>query len=163
MLFVYDPTKSCSVKELLLVVESSYQVFDYARKKKFSEHVFSLMCHSASYVLHAIAQVDEAASKDSDNMRWWDSRNKTLQKMKKALHEWIVCEDVIGGSVFGGSVPLYSFRRKYRGKEELQVYNLSNEYLFNIYVKPGNKNQMLGTHLGFEINSVNNRFFMEAH
>ena len=32
-----------------------------------------------------------------------------------------------------------------------------------IYVKPGNKNQMLGTHIGFEINTVNNMFFVDTH
>ena len=84
------------------------------------------MCHSASYILHAIAQVDIATAKDSDDVQHaqWDSRrSKTFQDMKKALHEWIVREDVIGGSIFGGSIPQYSLRRKYKGKEELQVHN----------------------------------------
>ena len=85
------------------------------------------MCHSASYVLHAIAQVDIATTEDSGDVQHaqWDSghRSKTFQAMKKALNEWIVRADVIGGPVFGGSVQQYNFRRNYKGKEELRVYN----------------------------------------
>ena len=34
-----------------------------------------------------------------------------------------------------------------------------------IHVKPGNKNQMLGTYtyIGFELNLVNNMFFIDTH
>ena len=104
-------------------MESSHQVFDLARKAKISEYTFSLMCNSASYVLHVIARVDEVSSKNVDEVQQWNScGGETFQKMKKALHEWIVREDVIGGSIFGGSMPQYS-RRKYKGKEELQVHN----------------------------------------
>jgi hypothetical protein len=118
----------CSIiKEFSLVVESSRQVFDFARKAKDSECFFSLMCHSASYVLHAIAHVDEATSKDSEKVQHaqWDTRrSKTFQEMKKGLHEWIVRDDVIGAYVFGGSMQYYNFRKKYKGKEELQVYTI---------------------------------------
>ena len=107
-----------------MVVESSHQVFDFARKAKNSEYIFSLMCDSASYILHAIARVDEVSSKNVDEVQQWNScGGETFQKMKKALHEWIVREDVIGGSMFGGSMPQHSLRRKYKGKEELQVHN----------------------------------------
>jgi hypothetical protein len=116
-------------------VESSHQVFDFARKAKDSECIFSLMCHSASYVLHAIAHVDEATIKDSEKVQhaqWNSRRSKIFQEMKKALYEWIVRDDVIGGSMFGGIVPQYNFRRKYKGKEELQVYNsLFHNYYFS--------------------------------
>jgi hypothetical protein len=102
-----------------VVVESSYQVFDIARTKNVSEHTFLLMCHSASCILHAIAQVDEATSKSSNVVQQWNDRSKTFQKMKRALKEWIIREDVIGSCIFGGS------RRKYyRGKEELEVCNV---------------------------------------
>ena len=104
-------------------MESSYQALDIARKKQFSEHILSLICHSASYVLHAIAHVDEATAKDTDDVQQWDDRSKTFQKMNKAFHDWIVREDVIGGSIFGGTLP-NSTRRKYRGEEELQVCNV---------------------------------------
>ena len=105
------------------MVKSSYQVLDIARKENFSEHILPLVCESASYVLHAIAQVDKATSQDADKVPQWDSRSETFQKMKTAFHEWIAREGVIGGSLFGGTVP-HSTRRKYRGKEELQVCNI---------------------------------------
>ena len=106
-------------------MESSHQIFDFARKAKNSEYIFSLMCDSASYILHAIARVDEVSSKDVDEVQQWNScRDETFQKMKKALHEWIIREDVIGGYIFGGSVPQYGLRRKSKGKEELQVYTI---------------------------------------
>ena len=104
-------------------MELSCQVFNFARKAKNSEYIFSLLCNSASYVLHAIARVDEATSKDVDEVQQWESGSKTFQKMKTALHEWIAREDVIGGSLFGGTIP-HSTTRKYRGKEELQVCNI---------------------------------------
>jgi hypothetical protein len=100
-----------------VVVESSYRVFDIARKKSLP---FLLMCHSASYVLHAIAQVDEATSKSSDDVQQWDhSRSEIFQKMKTALSKWIIREDVIGGYKFGGSIQ--HKWKGYRGKEELEV------------------------------------------
>ena len=104
-------------------MESSHQVFDFARKQKNSEYIFSLLCNSASYVLHAVARVDEATFKDVADVQQWDSRSKTFQKMKAALSEWIAREDVVGGSLFGGTIP-QSTRRKYKGKEELQVCNI---------------------------------------
>ena len=109
----------CSVKELLVVVESSYQVFDIARKKNLS---FLLMCHSASCILHAIAQVDGEISRSSDVQQWDNSKSKTFQKMRTALSKWIIREDVIGGYMFGGSIQ--QRRKYYRGKEELEVCNV---------------------------------------
>jgi hypothetical protein len=132
---LFSDNPRCSVKELELVVESSYHVFDRARNAKISELIFSLMCHSASFVLHAIAQVDEATTKDSENIQhaqWNNHRSKTFQEMEKALHDWIVRVDVIGGSVIGGSMQQYSLRRKYKGKEELQVYYSATLHLYSL-------------------------------
>ena len=110
-----------SVKELMVVLNSAYQMFDFARKMEPPEHAFSLLCHAASYLLYAIAQIDEAATNDDSS--WKDTRGEIIRRLKEALREWIVRGDVIGGSVFGRAVLQYntSIKGQYKGKEELQV------------------------------------------
>ena len=76
-------------------------------------------------MLCAIAQVDEATSKDIDDVQQWSGRSNMFQKMKNVLHEWIIREDVIGGYIFGGGTNRKKFNR---GKEELEVYNVLISY-----------------------------------
>ena len=107
------------------MVKSSYQIFEFAWKKEpTSELTLSLMCQSASYILHAIAHLDEVTTKDIDSVWQWDDRSKVFGQMKEALRKWIARTDVIGGSMFGGSVPQYgrSTARKYKGDKELKVH-----------------------------------------
>ena len=115
----------CSVKELSLMVSLSCQVFMFARKKEpVSDHSFSLMCQSASYVLYVVAKLDELTTNNIDSVWQQNDRSKVFNQMKEAIHEWIVRKDVIGGSMFGGSVPQYGNKassRKNRGKRELEV------------------------------------------
>ena len=125
------------------MVKSSYQVLDIARKKKISEHILSLICESASYVLHAIAQVDKAASKDDDKVyTQWNSRSEIFQKMRSAFHDWITHEDIMGGSLFGGTIP-HSTRRKYRGKEELKVCSVLSHAQWLIFEQTCNLKWLL--------------------
>ena len=115
----------CSVKELSLMVSLSCQVFIFARKKEpVSDHSFFLMCQSASYVLYVVAKLDELTTNNIDSEWQWDDRRKVFDQIKEAIHKWIVRKDVVGGSMFGGSVPQYGNKassRKNRGKRELEV------------------------------------------
>lgn len=108
------------------MVNSSCQIFDFAWKKEpTSESAFSLMCQSASYILHIVAKLDELTAKDLDSEWQWEDRTRVLKQMKEALAKWFARKDVIGGSIFGGDVSEYYYKtttRKNRGKRELQVH-----------------------------------------
>ena len=120
---------SCSyrVKELSLMLKSSYQVFDFAWKKNpTSDGAFLLMCQTASYILHIVAKLDECTAKDLDSEWQWEDRSKVFGQIKEALSRWIARTDVIGGSMFGGDVSEYYYTtstKKNRGKRELQVHH----------------------------------------
>ena len=108
-----------------MIKKASYQIFEFAWKKEpTSDNILDLMCHSASYVLHVVAALDEVTEKTVDSPWQWEDRSKLFGQMKKSLHEWIARKDVIGGSMFGGSIPRYDRPgvRKNRGKRELKVY-----------------------------------------
>ena len=113
-----------STRELLVMEKASYQIFEFARKREScSDHTLTLMCQSASYVLHVVARLDEITNIDS--VWQWEDRSKVFGQLKESLREWIARSDVIGGSMFGGSVLQYGSKqtaRKNRGKRELQVH-----------------------------------------
>ena len=104
------------------MITPSYQVFDFARLNKPTDYVLSMLSVSASYVLHVIARLDAVTT----NTTQWpqDEKSKVFANMKEALRQWIVRKDVIGGSMFGGSIPQRGSRSiawKDKGKKELQV------------------------------------------
>lgn len=102
---------------------ASYDIFEFATKREpCSDHSLTLMCQSASYILHVVARLDEVTNIDS---AWqWEDKKKVLDQLKKSLSEWITRNDVVGGSMFGGSVPQYGKHTvtKNRSKRELQVH-----------------------------------------
>lgn len=106
------------------MVKSSYQLFEFAVTLKFTSSLLSLIAESASYVLHVIARLDTVTKKNINSEWQWEERNDIFTKMNKALHSWIVKREVIGGSMFGGSVPQYgavSSNWQQKGKQELKV------------------------------------------
>ena len=119
------------------MVNSSYQVFNFARKKEpTSDGAFLLMCQSASYILHVVAKLDECTAKDIDSEWQWEDRSKVFGQMKEALSNWIARKDVIGGSMFGGDVSEYYYTtavKKNRGKRELQVHQFLLSILYVLH------------------------------
>ena len=114
-----------SIRELSLIEKASCQIFEFARTREpFSDSTLDFMCQAASYVLHVVAKFDEVTAKDIESAWQLEDRNKIFNQMKVSLHEWIIRQDVIGGSSFGGNIPKYGGRtlRGNRGKRELQVY-----------------------------------------
>ena len=109
----------------MCVKESSVQLFKYFTMiRSSSDDVVSLIGESVSNVLQVITQLDTHSSKDCE---WHCSkRGKVLGCTKKAIHDWIVDKNVIGGSVFGSTVPMGKFGDpssswKQKGKKELMV------------------------------------------
>lgn len=80
------------------------------------------MCQSASYVLYVVAKFDGITT----NYAWQlKDRDELFYQMKVSLSEWIVRQDVVGGSSFGGNIPRSELKMltkfNNRGERELVV------------------------------------------
>lgn len=123
-----------SFMELSSVFGSSYQLFRYFLNYVPSNLVLPMLITTASYVLFTISRLDAICP--SDNKRQWEEhRINTFRVIKEDLRSWIVNKHVVGGSLFGGSVP--SKKSSWKGKRELEVQSLhacmcmSNDLLDN--------------------------------
>ena len=108
---------------LLSVSKSSVLIFEnFTRMKSSSEHIVTLLSNSIGLILHTIARLDAVTDEESG---WqWEDRGNILDSIEKALRSWIADKKVIGGSMFGGSVPSYGnplAAWKSKGKIELQA------------------------------------------
>lgn len=91
-------------EELLIVANTSYELFNkFAKLKKSSQHIVSLLRNTITLFLHTVEKLDGATASESD---WQQkARAKVFDNVKKALRSWIIDKDVIGGEdVFGGTV-----------------------------------------------------------
>ena len=70
----------------------------------------------------ALCALEKACSLCEDKHERID-RDKVIQNISKLLKHWITDSRVIGGSIFGGTVPLYytHTRTNWKGKAELKV------------------------------------------
>jgi hypothetical protein len=113
-----------SVSELSVIKQASHQIFEFSSKREpFSNSTIDLMCQSASYVLHIVAKFDEVTIQDINCAWQLEDRCKLFDQMKVCLSKWIVRQDVIGGSSFGGNIPRYEYETVTRnhGERELVV------------------------------------------
>ena len=106
---------------LSAVVKSSYQLCQKLAEKLKSceeDHV-KLLGTAFSCVLCAI----ESAQSIYKDEHGKDERAKVLNGLTLTLKGWIALREVIGGSVFGSSVPSYLTRShlNWKGKQELKV------------------------------------------
>lgn len=112
-----------SSTEVFSAMKSIQKIFDFAVKFALSDAALSLLIESASCILHAIAQLDKVSNSDSE---WqWEERSQVFTSISKTLQSWIVKGSVIGGTMFGGSIPSYGKETpwwKDKGKRELQVH-----------------------------------------
>lgn len=85
-----------------------------------TKHV-KLLGSAISCVLCAIQNAHALYESDGGK----SDRRQALDKLQSILKIWITHEKVIGGSVFGHSVPTYRLRSQssnWKGKQELMVY-----------------------------------------
>ena len=79
-----------------------------------SQHYVEVLKASISLILFAVAQLKICEEKD-------EISKEAFARLKGILWEWIVDRKVIGGSVFGGSLPSHYFSGGWKAKEELEV------------------------------------------
>ena len=122
-----------------MIKQASHQIFEYSRKREpISDSTIALLCQSASYVLHVVAKFDAVTSKDTTSTWQLEDRSELFDQLKISLCEWIVREDVVGGSSFGGNIPRYDCKTATtnQGERELVVrwafLKGSNNTLFTI-------------------------------
>lgn len=84
--------------------------------KSCSQHYVAVLKASLSLILFAVAQLKICPSEEKDEII-----KEAFARLKGILWEWIVDRKVIGGSVFGGSLPSYYFSGGWKAKEELEV------------------------------------------
>ena len=84
--------------------------------KSCTPHYVEVLKTSISLILFAVAQLSRCSSDEKDEII-----KEAFAHLKGTLREWIVDRKVIGGSVFGGSLPTYYFSGKWKAKEELEV------------------------------------------
>ena len=79
---------------------------------------------SISLILFAVAQLKICPSDEKDEII-----KEAFARLKGTLWEWIVDRKVIGGSVFGGSLPSRYFSGGWKAKEELEVTMLDRCFM----------------------------------
>ena len=117
---------------LPLVMESSISIFEHFSKLRApSDHIVALLAKSSLLTLCAVAKLDAVTEEESS----WKSqkRREIFGKLQLGLQAWIVDKNVIGGNMFGGSVPGYGSgisQWKDTSKTELQVGAIVNSQVF---------------------------------
>ena len=90
-----------------------------AKLKSRSPHHVDVLKASISLILFSVAQLKVLFSGDETD----EIINGAFVVLKDTLWTWIVDRDVIGGSVFGGCLPLdYSAIVKWKPSEELELW-----------------------------------------
>ena len=84
--------------------------------KSCAPHYVEVLKTSISLIFFAVAQLKMCPSDEKDKII-----KVTFARLKSTLWEWIVDRKVIGGSVFGGSLPSHYFSGGWKAKEELEV------------------------------------------
>ena len=80
----------------------------------------------------ALCAIESARSVYKDE-QGQDEKVKVLNSLKTTLKHWIALREVIGGSIFGSSVPSYLTRAhlSWKGKQELKVM-VADTYWYTI-------------------------------
>ena len=87
--------------------------------KSRTPHCVEVLEHSIFLILIAVAQLKALIPSDEKGA----FINEAFLSLKESLWRWIVHPDVIGGSVFGGSLPEYSSSMgMWKRKEELELW-----------------------------------------
>ena len=86
------------------------------RLKSRSPHYVEVLKASISLILFAVAQLKIYPSDEKEEIV-----EESLARLKGILWEWIVEREVIGGFMFGGSLPSHYFSGGWKAKEELEV------------------------------------------
>ena len=84
--------------------------------KSCTQHYVEVLKTSISLILFAVAQLKMCPSDEKDKII-----KVAFARLKGILWEWIVDRKVIGGSMFGGSLPSHYFSGGWKAKEELEV------------------------------------------
>ena len=84
--------------------------------KSRSPHYVEVLKASISLILFAVAQLKICPSDEKDEVI-----KEAVARLKGILWDWIVDRKVIGGSMFGGSLPSHYFSGGWKAKEELEV------------------------------------------
>ena len=87
--------------------------------KSHTPHCVEVLKHSISLILSALAQLKVHFPSGEKG----EVIQRAFFSLKDTLWKWIVHPDVIGGSVFGGSLPVYtSSMGMWKRKEELELW-----------------------------------------
>ena len=89
--------------------------------KTCASHCVDVLKASISLILFAIAEL-KALLPSNKTYQKDEIIAKRFGNLKDSLWHWIVCSNVIGGSVFGGTLPVQSSSSSsWKKKEELEV------------------------------------------
>ena len=80
------------------------------------QHYVEVLKASLSLILFAVAHLKICPNEEKDEIS-----KEAFARLKGILWDWIVDRKVIGGSVFGGSLPSHYFSGGWKAKEELEV------------------------------------------
>ena len=109
-----------------MVSKASILIFEhFSKMKALADHIVTLLAKSSLLTLCVVAQLD--AVNDQESQWQCQEREAILDRLQRGIKGWIADKGVIGGSMFGGSVPLYgsAMQWKDKSKKELHVCQLS--------------------------------------
>lgn len=114
-----------SPQNLVFMVDAALMLFNRLvnkfKTKTCTSHCVDVLKASISLILFAIAELKAHLPSDKTYQKD-EIIAKHFASLKGYLWHWIVCREVIGGSVFGGTLPVQSSSSSsWKIKEELEV------------------------------------------
>ena len=104
---------------MVVAAQMLYTSLTY-RLKTRTTHCVEVLKASISLVLFAVAQLKAFCPTNGKD----EVIKGTFASLKDTLWKWIVDREVIGGSVFGGYLPIYYSSAMWKPKEELEVLHI---------------------------------------